>query len=281
MYAKLFASIYQGTLRGNTHGLVVFTNMLAHADASGWVDIHPKAIAEETGLTLEQVQAAISELESPDPDSRSPEQDGKRIVRMDEHRSWGWIVVNHGKYRAIRSDEDRREQNRLAQQRFREARNKSKPSVSNSKQSSAQSAQAEAEADTEAKKRKTYDAQAHLMSVGVAGSVIKDWFGIRKLKKLPATETAINEILKEVDKSGLTPDAALRECCARGWAGFKAGWITPDKKAAHGVYKTTGDRREETIAALTGRNKHAPTNSERDITGEAYVVTGSVDRSNL
>ena len=147
MYAKLFASIYQGTLRGNTHGLVVFTNLLAHADASGWVDIHPRAIAEEVGLSIEQVQAALTELESPDPDSRSPEQEGRRILRMDEHRSWGWIVVNHGKYRAIRNEEDRREQNRLAQKRFRDK----KLSGSNqSKQHKPRSAQAEAEAEAEA-----------------------------------------------------------------------------------------------------------------------------------
>lgn len=253
--------------------------MLAHADASGWVDIHPRAIAEETGLTPEQVQAAIDELESPDPDSRSPEQDGKRIIRMDEHRAWGWIVVNHGKYRAIRSEDDRREQNRLAQQRFRESRNKSKPSVSSSKQPSAQSAQAEAEADTYTEEKKTkYDAQAHLLSIGVEGSLIKDWFAIRRAKKLPATETAMNEILKEVEKSGLAPAAAIRECCARGWAGFKAAWM--DNMRSVG-YKTTGDHREETIAALTGRTQNVRTRPERDITAESHVVTGIMDRSNL
>lgn len=145
MYAKLFASIYQGTLRGNTHGLVVFTNMLAHADKDGWVDMHPRAIAEEVGLTVEQVQEAINELESPDPESRSPEENGRRIVRMDEHRAWGWIVVNHAKYRAIRSEEDRREQNRIAQERWR---NKNKPSVSTISQASAESANTETETDT-------------------------------------------------------------------------------------------------------------------------------------
>lgn len=63
---------------------------------------------------------------------------------MDEHRAWGWIIVNHGKYRAIRTEEDRREQNKLAQQRFRER-------VSKSKHTSAQSAQAEAKAEVEAR----------------------------------------------------------------------------------------------------------------------------------
>jgi hypothetical protein len=148
MYAKLFASIYQGTLRGNTHGLVVFVNLLAHADSAGWVDIHPKAIADETGLAIEQVRAAIEELEAPDPESRSPDEEGRRIVRLDEHRAWGWRIVNHAKYRAIRDESDRREQNRAAQQRWRDRQRKQ------NKPHQPISAQAEAEAEAEAKKEK-------------------------------------------------------------------------------------------------------------------------------
>jgi hypothetical protein len=120
MYAKLFTSIYQGTLRGDSHGLLVFTNLIAHADSAGHVDIHPRAIADEVGLTLEQVKEALLKLEAPDSESRSPELDGRRIVRLNDHRDWGWVVVNYIKYRAIRDEEDRREQNRLAQQRWRE-----------------------------------------------------------------------------------------------------------------------------------------------------------------
>lgn len=149
MYAKLFTSIYQGTLRGNTHGLVVFTNLLAHADSAGWVDIHPKAIAEEVGLTLEQVQAAIHDLESPDPESRSPEEEGRRIVRLDEHRSWGWKIVNHAKYHAIRSADDRREQNRIAQAKWRARKHGSVLTVIESKQASAESAHTDTDADVD------------------------------------------------------------------------------------------------------------------------------------
>jgi hypothetical protein len=124
MYAKLFTSIYQGTLRGNAHGLLVFTNLLAHCDKHGEVDIHPRAIAEEVGLTVDQVRVALGMLEAPDCESRSPDLDGRRIVRLDQHRDWGWQVVNYLKYRSIRDEEDRREQNRLAQERWR---NKNKP----------------------------------------------------------------------------------------------------------------------------------------------------------
>jgi len=152
VYAKLFTSIYQGTLRGKSHALLVFTNLLAHADSSGEVDIHPKAIAEEVGLCVEQVRDALDMLESPDEESRSPEMEGRRIVRLDEHRAWGWRIVNYLKYRAIRNEEDRKEQNRAAQERWR-----TKNRVSQDKPRSAEhqqekprkpkSAQAEAEAE--------------------------------------------------------------------------------------------------------------------------------------
>jgi len=133
MYGKVFASLYQGTLRGKAHEILVFTNMLACADKEGCVDKHFRAIADEVGLTVDEVKAAIEVLESPDSESRSPEKDGRRIIRINDHRAWGWEIVNYGKYRAIRNDEERREQNRLAQEKWRN-RNQRKPSVSSDNQ---------------------------------------------------------------------------------------------------------------------------------------------------
>ena len=156
MYAKLFTSIYQGTLRGNSHGLLVFTNLLAHADSAGVVDIHPKAIADEVGLPEDAVRTALTMLESPDAESRTPELDGRRIVRTDEHRAWGWRIVNHAKYRAIRNEEDRREQNRLSQQRWREKNKQSKPPSAAVSRECAESAHTEAEAEAEAESRRRF-----------------------------------------------------------------------------------------------------------------------------
>lgn len=119
MYAKLFSSLYQGTLRGKSHEILVFTNLLAHCDKEGFVDKHFRAIAEETGLTQDEVRLAILELEAPDAESRSPEMDGRRIVPIDEHRNWGWQVVNYGKYRVIKDEETRRETWRKSQEKRR------------------------------------------------------------------------------------------------------------------------------------------------------------------
>lgn len=220
MYAKLFASIYQGTLRGNTHGLVVFTNLLAHADSSGWADIHPRAISEEVGLTLEEVQAALVELESPDPESRSPEEGGRRIVRMNEHRAWGWIIVNYGKYRSIRSEEDRREQNRVAQEKWR---NKNKPRKP-------ESAHTEAEAYTEAEAKKKKQSPDVDLFPEISSQVVSDFKAMRSKQKAPITKTVILGISREAEIAGITLEAALVMCCERNWRSFKAEWVSNEKK---------------------------------------------------
>lgn len=115
MYAKVFKSMYEGTLRGHSDAQLVFVNMLANADAHGQVDRHFRAIGDETGLTVDEVRAAVTFLESPDRESRTPEHEGRRIVRVDTHRDWGWNIVNYARYRDIRSASDRREKNRQYQ----------------------------------------------------------------------------------------------------------------------------------------------------------------------
>ena len=154
MYCKLFASLYQGTLRGRAHEILVFTNLLAHCDRDGFVDKHFKAISDEVGLSLDEVKAAIANLEAPDAESRSPEEGGARLVRMDAHRVWGWQVVNYVKYRTIRDSEDKREQNRKAQSKYRAVKaaeasavvSRSKPPSAVVSRSKPQSAHAEGEA---------------------------------------------------------------------------------------------------------------------------------------
>lgn len=203
--------------------------MLAHADAAGWVDIHPRAIAEETGLSVEAVKTAIAELEAPDPESRSPDEEGRRIVLLDGHRAWGWRIVNHGKYRAIRNEEDRREQNRLAQQRFRAKDQESKQS----KPRKPPSAQAEAEAlkppapdGAIPPKKKPVIACPE----DVSTSVWEDWVALRKAKKAPVTQTVLNGARVEAGKAKMTLEAFLSIWCTRGSQGLQADWIKPAER---------------------------------------------------
>jgi hypothetical protein len=70
-----------------------------------------------------------------------------------------------------------------------------------------------------------FDAQAHLESLSVDSSIARDWLELRKAKKLPVTETAVDGVVREAEKAELSLDDALRICCERGWAGFNAKWL--------------------------------------------------------
>lgn len=109
MYARIFQSIYDGTLVEDWRALVTFQQMLVLCDADGVLDMTPRAISRRTGIPIEHIEAGIHVLESPDPTSRTETEEGRRIVRIDPHREWGWRLVNYTKYKEIRNEEDRRE----------------------------------------------------------------------------------------------------------------------------------------------------------------------------
>lgn len=120
MYGKLFSSMYDGTLVESWEALVTFQQMLILCDADGVIDMTANAIAMRTGLPLEIVAKGIAILEECDPQSRTPDEEGRRIKRLDEHREWGWYIVNHAKYRSFQDSDTVREQNRIRKQRQRE-----------------------------------------------------------------------------------------------------------------------------------------------------------------
>lgn len=72
----------------------------------------------------------------------------------------------------------------------------------------------------------------------VSEAVWQDFLAIRKAKRAPLTDTAIEGIAREADKAGLTLAEALAICCQRGWQGFNAGWVDkPKDRAAGGKLK--------------------------------------------
>lgn len=51
------------------------------------------------------------------------------------------------------------------------------------------------------------------------------WIQIRKLKKLPVTDLAIEKMRSEAKTAGLTLAQAVRKCIESGWGGFKACYL--------------------------------------------------------
>lgn len=78
---------------------------------------------------------------------------------------------------------------------------------------------------------------------GVSLSVWEDFEKLRKTKKAPITETAINGIKREAEKAGWTLEQALSECCARGWQSFKAEYVK--QKGKQNAKRTSHDELRE------------------------------------
>lgn len=120
MYGKIFEQIYDGTLSENWQALITFQQMIVLCDADGIIDMTPEAISRRTGIPIEHIKTGIKFLEKSDPYSRSPDENGKRIVRLDEHRPWGWYIVNHAKYKSLQDADTIRYQNKLRKRKQRE-----------------------------------------------------------------------------------------------------------------------------------------------------------------
>lgn len=127
MYGKIFDSIYDGTLRADWKALITFQQLIILAGPDGVVDMTAHAIHGRTGIPLDIIEHGLKVLAEPDPHSRSSEHEGRRIVLLDEHRQWGWKLVNHAYYRDLISRADKREKDRL---RIADKRKQEKSGVS-------------------------------------------------------------------------------------------------------------------------------------------------------
>lgn len=124
-YTPLFDSLTKGTLCGKWPDIGLWPIVLSMADRHGVVDVTHQYIATITGLDIDEVVACMERFCQPDPHSRSQENQGARLALLDEHRSWGWRVVNHGKYtekarlihKNAREVEEGKNRKRLAERR--------------------------------------------------------------------------------------------------------------------------------------------------------------------
>ena len=124
MYGKIFQSMYDGTLADNWEGLVTFQQMIVLADDAGVVDMTIRALSARTGLPQDIIEKGVAFLEAEDPNSRSVEQNGRRIERLDAHRPWGWRLVNYDKYVKLGSHAEKKaaDRERIAAKRASECR---------------------------------------------------------------------------------------------------------------------------------------------------------------
>jgi hypothetical protein len=151
-FVKLFGSITDSSLWDeDSDTRIVWITMLAMADQHGYVGASVGGVAARARLPASKTREAIEKFLGPDPESRSPENEGRRIEVADR----GWTVLNYQKFRNLRDDEVRRAYFRAAKRDQRE-REVSKTKVGQVETSQnvqlrpTMSTQAEAEAEAEA-----------------------------------------------------------------------------------------------------------------------------------
>ena len=157
-FTKLFSSITESTVWCEPSSTrIVWITMLAMADSHGRVWASIPGLANRARVSIDECEAALQTFFAPDPYSRTPDNEGRRIEAIDG----GWRLLNHGKYRAIRDEESAKESKRRYINARREEERKAAEGVeqsrtqSNSVDRSIDNAEADAEADTEDQKRPT------------------------------------------------------------------------------------------------------------------------------
>lgn len=119
-YSKLFSEIVTSSIWSEDDKTrIVWITMLALKDGRGFVPAALPGLANAARVTIDECARAIAKLEAADKYSRTPDNDGRRVQRIDG----GWIVLNHDKYRDKRGDEARREYQRRWQAERRRRQN--------------------------------------------------------------------------------------------------------------------------------------------------------------
>jgi len=105
-YTKLFNNILTSTIWGeDVQTRLVWITMLAMADKNGEVQATIPGLARMAVVDLDACRAAVAKFLQPDPDSRTQDDEGRRIEEIEG----GWVLLNYAKYREMASEADRKE----------------------------------------------------------------------------------------------------------------------------------------------------------------------------
>ena len=102
-YTKLFKSILASSIWSeDDQTRIVWITLLAMADKHGEVHASVPGLARLAGVPIAATETALQRFLSPDPYSRTPDNEGRRLLPMEG----GWRIANHAKYRLMASRED-------------------------------------------------------------------------------------------------------------------------------------------------------------------------------
>ncbi len=143
-FVKLYQTILDSSIwQAEDHVRLVWLTMLAMADQFGVVTASVGGLAHRARVSRDATLAALDVLSSPDSDSKDPSNDGRRIATLED--GGGWVVLNHQKYRELRTPKQVADAKRVADWREKQ---KQKPVTCN-KRTSGNDTKADPEAKAE------------------------------------------------------------------------------------------------------------------------------------
>jgi len=102
-YVKVFDSLLTSSLWCHEHYVLrIWIAMLARCNQQGVVEGSVPGFASLCRVTAEEMRTALELLTGPDPDSRTPDHEGRRL----EIVQGGWRILNYGSYREKSQEKD-------------------------------------------------------------------------------------------------------------------------------------------------------------------------------
>lgn len=84
---------------------VVWITLLAKCDKTGYARLSESGLQRASNVPMPAVRIALERFQSPDTDSRTPDNEGRRVEKM----AGGWHILNYEKYRADMIEETAKE----------------------------------------------------------------------------------------------------------------------------------------------------------------------------
>ena len=231
VFVKLFSDILQSSIWAeNNETRLVWITMLTLADKDGFVHATAPGIAHLARIDIDATRKALDIFQEPDPDSRTTDNDGRRIERV----PGGFAILNYKAYRDLRNKQDQREKTaaRVRKHRADKKLDKRNAPVTPVTQSN-DIAEAEAEADTD------------LKTILDSWNELAAFHGLPKASKLTdKRRRQIKARLKDKDWDWRTALARIPQCPflmgenGRGWRADFDWFIKPDSvmKIMEGKY---------------------------------------------
>lgn len=101
--SKLHSTMLHSSVwRENDQTRLVWVTLLMLKDRHGVVEASIGGLADAAKVSVPDAQRALQSFLAPDPDSKSKNDEGRRIREIDG----GWLVINHEKYAAAKDEEE-------------------------------------------------------------------------------------------------------------------------------------------------------------------------------